>query len=63
MPEIIGEQVVLQQGSFKRVRRWYRGKYPEIGVLQPPWSGLSGDWETITEEGVISPLVMMRVDS
>lgn len=63
MPEIVGEQTVFQQGSFKRVLRWYRGKHPEIGVLQPPWKGLSGDWETVVEEGVILPLFMARVDS
>lgn len=62
MPEILGEQIVFQQGSFKRVRRWYKGKHPEIGILQPPWAGLSGEWETITEEGVITPLFTMRVD-
>lgn len=63
MPEILGEQVLHQQGSFRRLRRWLRGKHPELGLLQPPWAGLSGDWETVVEVDAVSPLFTVRVDN
>lgn len=61
MPELIGEQILRQHGSFKMVRRWYRGRHPHLGILQPPWAGLSGDWETIVEKSVVQPIRVYEV--
>jgi hypothetical protein len=63
MPEILSEQLLHKQGSFRRVRRWFRGKHPELGILVPPHCGLSGDWETIADVDLVSPLFTVKVDS
>jgi len=48
-PEILGEQVISQNGSYKHVRRWLRGVHPELGKLV---RGITG-WETLQEIDVI----------
>ncbi len=63
MPEILGEQLLYKQGSYRRVRRWVRGKYPELGLLIPPHCGLSGNWETIVDVDLVSPMLTVKVDS
>ena len=52
MIEILDEQIISQQGCFRRVRRWLRGAHPQLGVLT--W-GLTGI-ETYQEIGVITPI-------
>lgn len=49
MTEILHEEVLYQQGCFKRVRRWIRGKHPKLGKLTLGWTG----WETIVETTVV----------
>jgi hypothetical protein len=56
--QIISEQIIDQQGSFKRVRRWYEGHHSELGVLTSGWQG---EPQTIQEVDVISPVVRFTV--
>lgn len=57
-PKLLGEEIISQQGSFSRVRRWYSGHHPELGILTT--KGLTGN-ETIVEEDVIKPVVTIEV--
>ena len=50
--EILGEETLYSQGSFRMVRRWVKGRHPHLGPLH---LGLSGDWETVVEVGVVTP--------
>lgn len=50
--EILGEQVIEQQGSYIRVRRFLKGWDDKDGVYQWGWTGK----ETITEGTVIRPV-------
>jgi len=61
--EILDEQTIYEQGSFRQVRRWYRGRHPELGRLIQPEKTLSGDWETVAEETVIRPTKTFTVSS
>lgn len=58
-PEILGQEILYQQGSFSRVRRYLRGWYPELGVLS---QGLQGQ-ETIVEQDVIRPIRVFAVQT
>lgn len=49
--DILDEQIVHQNGPYKRVKRWIRGMYPELGTIH---KGLTG-WETVIEKDVIVP--------
>lgn len=57
MIEILDEQILSQQGSWKRVRRWLRGKHPHLGILVFGHTGM----ETIQEIDVISPIHIFTV--
>ena len=50
--EIVGEQVLYQNGSFRRVRRWIRGWHPELGQLMMGFTGP----ETVMEVDSIRPM-------
>jgi hypothetical protein len=52
-PQVLGEQILYQQGSFKRVKRYLKGFHPELGKL---YEGLSGK-ETIQEKDIITPVI------
>ncbi len=56
-PEVLDEQVLYQQGAYKRVRQYLRGWYPKLGVLHMGWQGQ----ETIVERDVITASVRFRV--
>lgn len=49
---ILGEEVVLQRGTFRRVRQYVAGWHPELGTLHFGWSGR----ETIVEVDRIMPV-------
>jgi len=49
---ILGEVVVSQNGPYRRVRRYIKGKHPQLGELHV---GLSKDWETVWEVDVFRP--------
>lgn len=49
---ILGEQVLNESGPYRRVRRYVKGKHPELGPLQIGWSG---GWETVWECDVFHP--------
>ena len=49
---ILGEQVLSEYGFFRRVRRFVKGKHPDLGILQVGWSG---GWETVWETDVFRP--------
>jgi hypothetical protein len=55
--EILGEIVVSQKGSFKRVRRYLRGVHPERGIIIHGFTGL----ETMEEKDCIVPMVTFNV--
>jgi hypothetical protein len=57
MPEILSEQVIRQQGTFRLVRRYLRGWHPKIGILHFGYTGQ----ETIEEVWAITPLVTFVV--
>jgi hypothetical protein len=48
MPErdLLDEQVIHQNGSWLRVRRWWRGIHAEKGTITRGWTG----WETVEEK-------------
>jgi hypothetical protein len=52
--EILDEQIIVNQGSFTKVRFWVRGKHLGGKIITPDktWSG---DWETEFEETQIRP--------
>jgi len=50
--EILSEQVIYQNGCFKRVRRWISGIFPERGTIHWGYTG----WETIEELDLITPM-------
>lgn len=56
--QIVSEQIIDQQGSFKRVRRWYEGHHSELGVLTSGWQG---EPQTIREVDIISPVVTVKI--
>lgn len=49
--EIVGKQIIYQNNSFLRIKRWIKGKHPQLGVIT---LGLTG-WETIQEIDIIKP--------
>lgn len=55
--EILSEEVLHQQGCYRRVRRWLRGRHPELGTLVLGWTG----WETMQEVDVIKPMGVFTV--
>ncbi len=55
---ILGEIVLKQHGSYRKVRRYIKGKHPHLGRLTIGWSG---DWETIWEVESIMPIVVVPV--
>lgn len=55
--EILDEHIIAQHGSFKRVKRWLRGRHPHLGILHMGYTG----WETIQEADVIVPMVVFTV--
>ena len=55
---ILDEQVLYQSGSFRKVRRYVKGKHPHLGPMLVGWSG---GWETIWETEVIRPIGVFRV--
>jgi hypothetical protein len=50
--EILGEKVISQSGSYRRVQRWLRGIHPELGTIVRGYTG----WETLQEVDVIKPI-------
>jgi len=56
-PKILSEEIIYQQGSFRRVRRYLKGWHPERGRLHSGWQGK----ETIEEKDVISPIKTFEV--
>lgn len=57
MPEVIDEEILYQNGSFSRRRRWLRGHHPHLGVLI--W-GLTGP-ETFQEICTVKPTITVTV--
>lgn len=55
--EILGEQVIQKQGSFRQIRRYVKGWHPEEGRLT---YGLQGK-ETIIDKTSIRPLITFDV--
>lgn len=49
--KLLDEKLIFQNGSHKRVLRWFKGAYPEFGVII---NGLTGV-ETVVEVDVIVP--------
>lgn len=47
--EVLGEEVIHESGSYKRVRRWLRGWHPKLGVLTWGWAGR----ETVAELDIV----------
>lgn len=56
-PTILSEEILAQQGSYKRVRRFLSGHHPERGKLTEGWSGP----ETIEETDAIVPVAVITV--
>ncbi len=52
---LLGEEVLYSSptGTYKRVRRWYRGRNPQLNGQYV--IGLCGNWETMVEVDVITP--------
>lgn len=56
--EIISEQILQEQGSFKRVRRWLSGHHPQEGVLTFGWQG---EPQTVQDVEIITPVKTITV--
>lgn len=50
--EILDRQILFENESYKRVREYVRGWYPDKGILHVGWQGR----ETIIERDVITPI-------
>jgi hypothetical protein len=55
--DILDEQVLYQNGSFRRIRRWLMGWYPERGILIIGYTGK----ETIEEISKVIPIGLFVV--
>ena len=55
--EVLDERLLRQSGPFKTVRRWLRGKHPQLGILHMGYTG----WETIVETDLIVPTGVFAV--
>jgi hypothetical protein len=55
--ELLDEKIIYQSGCFKRVRRWFRGAHPSIGVIIRGFTGV----ETLVEQDVIMPMGKFQV--
>lgn len=55
--EILGEQMLYQNGSFHKIRRWLRGVHPEFGIIVQGYTG----WETMVDADVIKPMITVHV--
>lgn len=55
--ELLDEKIIYQNNSFKRVRRWFRGSHPGIGVIINGFTGI----ETLVEQDVIMPMGRFQV--
>ena len=53
-PELLSEEILCQQGSFSRVRRYFRGWHSQPGgvLISDGWQGK----ETEVERAVIRPI-------
>jgi hypothetical protein len=56
-PDLLDEQVISQQGRYKRIKRWWRGIHPDRGIII---QGLTG-WETVEEKDRIDPVQTFTV--
>lgn len=62
-PELLGEQIIYEKGSLRRVRRYYRGWYPNMGPLSVLTStGWQGQ-ETIVEMDAVRPVRTFMVEA
>jgi hypothetical protein len=50
-PELLDTKVLVVQGSWRRVQRWYRGVHPTLGKIHHGLTGL----ETIEEIDIFIP--------
>ena len=57
MREILSEQTLYEQGSFKRVKRYVSGWHPKEGKLLHGFSGK----ETVEEKTIVKPLKTIYV--
>lgn len=57
--ELLDEELILGRGSFRRVRRWYKGCHPELGgTIVKGYTGL----ETVVVSDVLKPMVEFVVE-
>jgi hypothetical protein len=49
--DLLDQQVIFQQGRYRRIRRWWRGIHPEKGTIVQGWTG----WETVEEADQLLP--------
>jgi len=55
--EILDEQIVYQDSTYLRVKRWLRGVHPNLGVITYGYTG----WETVVEKDVIKSVNTFHV--
>lgn len=55
--EILDEEAIYQNGCYKRIRRWFKGAHPCLGVIIKGFTGL----ETVVEQDVIVPMGRFQV--
>jgi hypothetical protein len=56
---VLGEEILHEQGSFRRLRQYVAGWHPHLGTLHFGWSGR----ETIIERDVILPARQLRISA
>jgi hypothetical protein len=52
---ILSEEILSRQGCFVKVKRYLKGRYPELGTLVHPKDSWSESWETIQITTYIIP--------
>jgi hypothetical protein len=57
MKEVLDQQVLYRQGSYKRVRQVIRGWHPNLGIMTDGWQGK----ETIVIKDLIRPNIIVSV--
>ena len=58
-PVLVGEEILWENGPVARVRRYYAGVHPELGLITRGWSGL----ETVFEGVVLRPTAVFAVEA
>lgn len=55
--EILDEEIIYENKSFRKLKRWIKGIHPELGIIVRGYTG----FETLIEKEVIIPMKKYEV--